>query len=61
MLQVVKAYEELTVRAGALGDRKSAILALATHPLVRQVSEVSRLFDEILEENCQFLPQFARS
>ncbi len=61
MLQVVKAYEELTVRAGALGDRKSAILALATHPLVRQVSEVSRLFEEILEENCQFLLQFARS
>ena len=58
ILQVVKAYEELTVEAAVHGDRRKAILALATHPLVRQVVEVEGIFDEILEENRDYLPQF---
>jgi len=59
--QVVKAYEELTVEAAATGDRRAAILALATHPLVRQVAEVEQILNEILEENREFLPQFANA
>lgn len=58
ILQVVKAYEELTVEAAAKGDRRSALLALATHPLVRQVAEIEGILDEILEENRDYLPQF---
>ncbi len=57
--QVVKAYEELTVEAAATGNRRAAILALATHPLVRQVTEIDQILDEILEENKEFLPQFS--
>lgn len=59
LLQVVKSYEELTVEAGAKGDRRAAILALSAHPLVRQVEELEKLVDEILAENKDFLPQFA--
>jgi len=59
LLQVVKAYEELTVEAGAKGDRRAAVLALSAHPLVRQVENLERLVDEVLAENKEFLPQFA--
>lgn len=58
ILQVVKAYEELTVKAGAMGDRRAAKLALATHPLVRQAPILDQVLEEILEENRPFLPQF---
>lgn len=58
MAQVVKAYEEFTVEAGATGSRRAAVLALATHPLVREVAEIEGILDEILEENREYLPQF---
>jgi 6-phospho-beta-glucosidase len=58
-LQLVKNYESLTVKAGATGDRRAALMALANHPLIRRVNEVEDLFGEILEENKVFLPQFA--
>ncbi len=57
-LQLVKTYEALTVRAGATGDRRAALMALANHPLIRRVHEVEDLFEEILSENKGFLPQF---
>lgn len=58
ILQVVKAYEELTVEAAVRGDRRSALLALSVHPLVRQIEMLEPLLDEILAENREFLPQF---
>ncbi|NUN95498.1 MAG: 6-phospho-beta-glucosidase [Candidatus Omnitrophica bacterium] len=61
LLQVVKAYEELTVEAGAKGDRRAATLALSVHPLVRRIDLVEKLVDEVLDENREFLPAFAGS
>lgn len=58
ILQVVKAYEELTVEAAVHGDRRSAILALSVHPLVRQIEKIEPLLEEILQENREYLPQF---
>ena len=58
ILQVVKAYEELTVEAAVRGDRRSALLALSVHPLVRQIEALEPLLDELLAENREFLPQF---
>jgi 6-phospho-beta-glucosidase len=58
-LQLVKTYESLTVKAGATGDRRAALMALANHPLIRRVNEVEDLFAEILNENMEYLPQFA--
>ncbi len=58
-LQLVKTYESLTVQAGATGDHRAALMALANHPLIRRVNEVENLLEEILSENKEFLPQFA--
>ena len=58
LLQVVKAYEELTVKAAAEGDRRAAILAMSVHPLIRQVENLETILDEIIEENREYLPQF---
>jgi len=59
LVQSVKAYEELTVRAGAEGDERAALLALAVHPLVPSFDVAKRLWAEIKEANAAELPQFA--
>ncbi|MHB8947341.1 MAG: 6-phospho-beta-glucosidase [Bacillota bacterium] len=60
LIQVVKAYEELTVQAGAFGDRDAALAALTTHPLVPDERVAENLLDDILEVNKEHLPQFGR-
>ncbi|QKY69989.1 6-phospho-beta-glucosidase [Lentibacillus sp. CBA3610] len=59
LLQVVKAYEELTVEAAVKGDYDAALQALMVHPLVTSVDTAKPLLDDILHENKKFLPQFA--
>lgn len=54
----VKAYERLAAEAGAAGDRKKALLALANHPLVPSVTVAKQLLADILALNQPFLPQF---
>jgi 6-phospho-beta-glucosidase len=58
LLQVVKAYEELTIEAAVHGDRLAALQALAIHPLIPSVSVAKQLLDDILAANIEFLPQF---
>lgn len=58
LVQVVKAYEELTVKAGAEGDVQAALQALITHPLVPSFAVAQQLWREIREANAQELPQF---
>ncbi|MCR2821511.1 6-phospho-beta-glucosidase [Lederbergia panacisoli] len=58
LLQVVKAYEELTVEAGVHGDYEKALQALTIHPLVGSAALAKTLLDEILEANKDYLPQF---
>lgn len=58
LLQVVKAYEELTVEAGAKGDYTSGLQALAIHPLVGSVPLARAVLDDILQSNKAYLPQF---
>ncbi|MBS4201954.1 6-phospho-beta-glucosidase [Bacillus sp. FJAT-49732] len=58
LLQVVKAYEELTVEAGVHGDYEKALQALTIHPLVGTAALAKTLLDEILEANKGYLPQF---
>ena len=50
LIQHVKAYEELTVRAAVEGDRRLAILALATHPLVPTASIATQIVEELAGE-----------
>lgn len=58
LLQVVKAYEELTVKAAAEGDYLAGLQALTIHPLVGSAKLAKQLLDEIIAENKEFLPQF---
>jgi len=58
LVQAVKAYEELTVRAAAEGDRREALLALTNHPLVPSFSVARALLDALLEAHREYLPQF---
>ena len=59
LVQSVKAYEELTVSAGAVGDERAAVMALAVHPLVPSFDVAERLWKDIKEANAADLPQFA--
>jgi 6-phospho-beta-glucosidase len=58
LLQIVKAYEELTVKAAVEGDYLTGLQALTLHPLVGSSRLAKQLLDEIIEENKEFLPQF---
>lgn len=59
LLQVVKAYEELTVEAAVTGDVGTAIQALTIHPLVTSAEVAGKIVADIIEENKSYLPQFA--
>ena len=58
LIHSVKAYEELTVEAGVSGDRRAAVQALASHPLVASFAVATELVEVILEANRDYLPQF---
>jgi 6-phospho-beta-glucosidase len=61
LLQLVKAYEELTVTAGVTGDYETALQALTIHPLVGSIDLAEKILKDILEENKDYLPQFNKS
>ncbi|QJD86529.1 6-phospho-beta-glucosidase [Cohnella herbarum] len=58
LLQLVKAYEELTVEAAVHGDLKAALQALTIHPLVGDAEIAQSILNDILEQNREYLPQF---
>jgi 6-phospho-beta-glucosidase len=58
LTQAVKAYEELTVLAGAEGDEQAALQALLAHPLVPSFAATQGLWTAIKEANRAYLPQF---
>ncbi len=58
LLQIVKAYEELTIRAAVQGDYRAALQALTIHPLVTSAQVAKRILDDILAENRDYLPAF---
>lgn len=59
LLQVVKAYEQLTVQAAVFGDDSAAWQALTIHPLVQSAGVARKLLDDILAANRAYLPQFS--
>jgi 6-phospho-beta-glucosidase len=58
LVQQVKAYERLTVRAAIDGDRSAALKALIANPLVGRYSVAAALLDALLEANRKRLPRF---
>jgi 6-phospho-beta-glucosidase len=59
LVQEVKAYERLTVRAARSGDRAFALKALLANPLVPSFGVAAPLLDALLEANREHLPRFA--
>jgi len=49
---------ELTVEAALTGDRNLALQAMLTDPLIRNFESASKMLDELLEANAEYLPQF---
>jgi len=58
LVQEVKAYERLTVRAATTGDRTVALKALMASPLVRDYRTAASLLAALLEANRPHLPRF---
>lgn len=60
LVQAVRAYEELTIRAALSGDRGVAVRALLANPLVPDYATATGLLEAILDANAAQLPRFAR-
>jgi 6-phospho-beta-glucosidase len=58
LVQHVKAYERLAVRAATSGSRPAALLALVANPLVPGYEVAEPLLDALLEANRAHLPRF---
>ena len=58
LVQQMKAYERLTVKAAVDGDRDAALKALIANPLVARYNVARPLLDALLEANRVHLPRF---
>lgn len=58
LLQVVKAYEQLTIQAAVTGDYSAALQALTIHPLVGSAETARCILDDIIAQNEAYLPLF---
>jgi 6-phospho-beta-glucosidase len=58
LVEQVKAYERLTVRAAVTGDRAAALQALMANPLVAGYDVARPLLDALLEAHRAHLPRF---
>ncbi len=55
LMQLIKAYESLTVEAAVHGDRNAAFEAMLLHPLMPNARGCRALLDELLELNRPYL------
>jgi 6-phospho-beta-glucosidase len=56
MMQAVKVYEKLTVKAAQNGSRKDALAALMVHPLIGDYRKAKAVLDEMIGSNTEYLP-----
>lgn len=60
-LQILKTFEQLTIKAGITGDYGVALQALTINPLVESGSKTKEVLDRIIFENLEYLPQFKKN
>ena len=58
LLQLIKAFESLTIVAAVRGDKDAALQALTMNPLVPSIGVAQMILNDILAENAEYLPQF---
>ena len=56
MIQAVKAYEKLTVKAIINESKADALLALMVHPLIGDYEKAKGVLQEMIEANADYLP-----
>jgi 6-phospho-beta-glucosidase len=56
LMQAVKAYEKLTVRAAVRESRADALAALMIHPLIGDYHKAIGVLNDIIDANAQYLP-----
>ena len=59
LVQQVKAFEELTIRAALSGDRRVALRALLANPLIGRWELANDLLEALVEANAAHLPRFS--
>ena len=57
MMQAVKAYEKLTVKAAINGSKADALAALMIHPLIGDYHKAKAVFDEMVQANAEYMPK----
>ncbi len=55
LIQHVKAYESLTVKAAAEQNKELAFLALCSHPFIRSVNDAEKMFEEIVAAHPEYI------
>lgn len=60
LMQVVGAYETLTVEAALEGSYDKALRALTLHPLVPSITVAEAILNDFLSAHAAYLPQFRR-
>lgn len=58
LVQIMKAFEELTVEAAVTGDYGTALKALTINPLIGDSVSAKKVLDDIIKENEEYLPQY---
>ena len=59
LMEAVKEYERLAVRAALTGNYETALSALMTHPLTADIVAAQGALEELLEVNRRYLPRFS--
>lgn len=58
LIEQVKAYEILAIKAAVTGDRRKALMALMNNPLVHDVKDVRGILEDMMKAHAAYLPQF---
>ncbi|MFM2587558.1 6-phospho-beta-glucosidase [Vibrio sp. TBV020] len=61
LIQLMKEFEALTVKAAMEGDLNAAHRALILNPIVDSGSHLNEALKETIRENIEFMPQFAHA
>ena len=57
LVKMLGEYQALTAEAAWGGNRRDAVRALASHPLVFSLRKAEAIYDELAAAHCQYLPE----
>lgn len=60
LVQQIKSFEQMVVKAAVTGDYNTALVAMTINPLIASDRMAKILLDEMLEAHKEYLPQFAK-